>query len=232
MVWISSTSPTRADVASLLAVPRSLDDQLTVERLSAIRTGKRVDAGRPSARLEPRDRRLRRAGQLGQLLLRQAECLALLDDLLRDLREEPALVGIDVGEALANLSNASGLISHQCYNSKQAMDWFLIIVGLSAALMTIGPAAFVAVWATRRTLMWATLAATASAAGLIWWIELYRVFTGVGDLDGIFDCDPDCSTSQNTATNILSYFPMAMGAVLLVAVVAAGIGRLGRPSPT
>src|SRR6185312_12667507 len=53
-----------------------------------------------------RDRRLRRAGQLGQLLLRQPERLALLDDLLRDLREEPALVGVYVRKAFAELLEA------------------------------------------------------------------------------------------------------------------------------
>jgi hypothetical protein len=61
----------------------------------------RVDPRRPSSRLEASDRGLRRAGQLGQLLLGKAERLALLDDLLRDLREEPALVGVDMGEPFA-----------------------------------------------------------------------------------------------------------------------------------
>ena len=41
------------------------------------------------------------AGQLGQLLLGKPEGLPLLGDLLRDAREEPALVGVDVGEPFA-----------------------------------------------------------------------------------------------------------------------------------
>jgi hypothetical protein len=60
---------------------------------------KRVDAGRPPARFEARDRRLRRGGQLCQLLLREPASLALLGYLGRDTREEPTLVRVNVREA-------------------------------------------------------------------------------------------------------------------------------------
>ena len=80
--------------------PRSqLDDQLAVERLGDAE--QRVDPRRPAAGLEPRDRRLRRRGQFGQLLLGEPAGFPLLGDLLRDAREEPALVGVDVGEPFA-----------------------------------------------------------------------------------------------------------------------------------
>jgi hypothetical protein len=76
-----------------------VDDQLAVERLGDSEQG--VDARRATTGLEPRDRGLRRPGQFGQLLLREPARLALFDDLLRDAREEPPLVGIDMRKPLA-----------------------------------------------------------------------------------------------------------------------------------
>ncbi len=101
----------RAHFGPFRSCPRSqLDDQLAVERLGD--PEQRVDPRRPAARLEPRDRRLRRPGQLGQLLLGEAEGLPLIGDLLRDAREEPALVGVDVGEPFAKpLESIRGHIS-------------------------------------------------------------------------------------------------------------------------
>jgi hypothetical protein len=51
---------------------------------------------------------LRGSGQLGHLLLGEPARLALRRDLLRDAREEPALVGVDVGEALAEAFEGTG----------------------------------------------------------------------------------------------------------------------------
>jgi len=75
-------------------------------------------------------------------------------------------------------------------------------------------------WVRRRTNAWAWLAGAAAAAGVVWWIELYRVLTGAGDLDGMFDCYPDCSASQEAAWAILGYLPTAMGAVLILVFLA------------
>src|SRR5207249_495578 len=52
----------------------------------------RVDLRRAAARLEPGDRGLSRAAELGQVLLRQAAGRPLLRHLLGDPREEPAVV--------------------------------------------------------------------------------------------------------------------------------------------
>jgi hypothetical protein len=106
------------------------------------------------------------------------------------------------------------------------MDWFLILFGLGLALMIVGPALLILVSVMRRSTLSAFLAGAATLAGLAWWIELYRAMTGAGDLDGMFDCYPDCSTSQETAMAILGYLPMAMGAVLLLVLVAATIRHL------
>ena len=76
-----------------------LDDQLAVERLGDPQ--QRVDPRRAPSGLKPGDRGLSRPGQLGQLLLGETAGLALLRDLLRDTRKEPALIGIDVREPLA-----------------------------------------------------------------------------------------------------------------------------------
>ena len=59
--------------------------------------------GRPPTGLEPRDCRLSSPGQLGKLLLGEAVRLPLIGDLLGDLREEPAVVPVDVGKPLAQL---------------------------------------------------------------------------------------------------------------------------------
>src|SRR4051812_41145650 len=73
--------------------------QVAVERFRDAK--QRVDARRPSTGLEARDRRLGRAGQLGQLLLGETLRLPLRGDLLGDAREKPSLVGVDVRKALA-----------------------------------------------------------------------------------------------------------------------------------
>ena len=75
-----------------------VDLELAVERVRDAKEG--VDPRRPPARLEARDRRLRRAGELRELLLREPELLPARGHLVRDLREEPAAVA-DVREARA-----------------------------------------------------------------------------------------------------------------------------------
>lgn len=106
------------------------------------------------------------------------------------------------------------------------MDWFLF--GLGLTLMAAGPGLLILVWVTRRRAMWAVLAATATAAGCVWWIELYRVMTGAGDLEGMFDCYPSCSASQKAAGVILVYVPIAMGALLVGSLVASLVSSLRR----
>jgi hypothetical protein len=96
------------------------------------------------------------------------------------------------------------------------MDWLMIFFGLGLAVMTAGPGLLILVWALRRKPTWALLAALATVAGGVWWIELYRAATGAGDLDGMFDCYPDCSASQEAAEAILFYLPVAMGGTLVL----------------
>src|SRR5262245_48019987 len=91
---------------TLRASRAQLDREVAVERLRD--TEQRVDARRPTTGLEPCDRRLSRPGQLGELLLREPERLPLVGDLLGDLREEPALVGVDMGKPLAELFERLG----------------------------------------------------------------------------------------------------------------------------
>ena len=62
--------------------------------------------GRPPAPLQPGDRGLRRPGEVRELLLREAERLAALGDLVGDLREEPAV--LRVGDALAKALDRFG----------------------------------------------------------------------------------------------------------------------------
>ena len=76
---------------SALAARLQVDDELAVERVGDAK--QRVDARRPPATLEPGDRGLRRADQLGQLALRQSALLAPLRHLICHCSEEPAAVG-------------------------------------------------------------------------------------------------------------------------------------------
>ena len=69
---------------------------------------KRVDARRPAARLEARDRGLRRPADLGQLRLRKPELAPALGDLLGDLGEEPAVLGA----GKAHPQPLDGLLDH------------------------------------------------------------------------------------------------------------------------
>jgi hypothetical protein len=96
------------------------------------------------------------------------------------------------------------------------MDWLMFLLGLGLAVMTAGPGLLILVWALHRKPTRALLAALATVAGGVWWIELYRVATGAGDLDGMFDCYPDCSASQEAAGVILFYLPVAMGGTLVL----------------
>lgn len=105
------------------------------------------------------------------------------------------------------------------------MDWLFAI---AAALMTVGPLVLVMFWLIRRGQFRGLVAAAAAAAGAAWWIYVYLVASGAGDLGGVMDCYPDCSASQEIARGILGYFPMAMGAVLLLVFLVPVAGRLRR----
>jgi hypothetical protein len=67
-----------------------LDDELAVERVRNAKQG--VDARRPPAALEARDRRLGRSAKLRELALREAFRHSLLGDSIRYPREEPAAI--------------------------------------------------------------------------------------------------------------------------------------------
>ena len=91
----SSPRPRRCDRGSsrswsVLSLRPKLDDEVAVERLGDPK--QRVDAGRLAA-LEARDRGLRRPGDVGELLLREAGLRAALGDPIGDLGEEPAVLG-------------------------------------------------------------------------------------------------------------------------------------------
>ena len=68
-----------------------LDVQIAVERLGDAE--QRVDPRRPASPLEPCDRRLSGADQLGQLALGQSSGLPPLGDLVGHRSEEPTPVG-------------------------------------------------------------------------------------------------------------------------------------------
>jgi len=104
----------------------------------------------------------------------------------------------------------------------------MFLFGLGLALMVAGPGLLKLAWVKRPRAMWAVLAATAAVAGCVWWIELYRAMTGAGDLDGMFDCYPSCSASQQAAGVILFYVPVAMGALLVGLLVAMMVSSLRR----
>src|SRR5436190_770837 len=92
-----------------------LDDEVAVERRRD--SEQRVDARRASSALEPRDRRLRRAAELGELLLREAHLRPARGDPLGDLREEPALIRVRelAPELLERRLARLRLVSHVCY---------------------------------------------------------------------------------------------------------------------
>ena len=104
------------------------------------------------------------------------------------------------------------------------MDWLRILFGLGAALMTVGPALPLWIWARRRGRAWRFLGVVALIAGTAWWIDAYLVVSAAGDLGGIMDCYPDCSTTQDAATGVLGYAPTIMAAVL-VGLLLGGVTR-------
>ena len=105
----------------------------------------------------------------------------------------------------------------------------MFFFGLGLAVMTAGPGLLILVWVLRRKPTWAVLAALATVAGGVWWIELYRVMTGAGDLDGMFDCYPDCSADQEAAGVILFYLPVAMGGTLVLLLLMRLVGSIRSP---
>jgi hypothetical protein len=76
-----------------------VDDQLAIEGFCDAQQG--VDSGRPPPGLETRDGRLGGATELRELRLGELMRSALLDQLLGETGEEPALIWINVSEALA-----------------------------------------------------------------------------------------------------------------------------------
>ena len=90
-----------------------LNDELTIERVGHAEQG--VDTRRPAAALEASDRGLCRAAELGELLLREVACMTLLDDLVGDGREKPALLGFasdTVAEPLETAARRLVLLPH------------------------------------------------------------------------------------------------------------------------
>src|SRR5262245_58674585 len=92
-----------------------LDGELAVERVGDAEEG--VDSRRPAAALESRDRGLRGAAELRQLLLREADGGTSFRHLPGDLCEEPALIGM--GELATELFEGQVprplAVSHVCY---------------------------------------------------------------------------------------------------------------------
>ena len=108
------------------------------------------------------------------------------------------------------------------------MDTVMIVFGLAVALMTGGPAVLLAIWALRRTRIWALAAAAAALTSAAWWIDLYLVLSAAGDLGGMFDCYPYCSASQRAAGHILFHAPLLMGAVLFILLLVVVIRHVRR----
>ena len=96
------------------------------------------------------------------------------------------------------------------------MDWLLILFGLGVFLMVVAPVSLAVTWAIRRSRGVAIVGLATTTAAVVWLTTVYLFLTGARDLDGMFDCYPDCSTSQEGAGAILFYVPM------LTAVVFAG----------
>jgi hypothetical protein len=110
------------------------------------------------------------------------------------------------------------------------MDSLMILFGLGLALMSAGPGLLILAWAMRRGTTWALLAATATAAGVVWWIQLYRVASGKDELP--IDCySSDCPASAVRAGAILGYLPTAMGGVLAILLLVAVMRHLRRSHP-
>src|SRR5215470_7325765 len=82
--------PRRRAGQALRVAWNEIDVQVAVERVGDVQ--QRVDPGRAAAALEPGDRGLRRADELGELALRETLLEAPRRDMLRDLGEEPAAV--------------------------------------------------------------------------------------------------------------------------------------------
>jgi hypothetical protein len=103
---------------------------------------KRVDAGRPPAALEPGDRRLGRAHELGEIGLREPALFPAIRDLPGNLREEPALLcaGEPRSDSLHGLTHISIMLYIAVVRYRRS-----IAIG-SAALYLGSLIAFIAYW--------------------------------------------------------------------------------------
>src|SRR5438128_2747069 len=87
----TSMSPSGKRLRSLVPARLQIDDEIALECIGD--PEERVDPRGPASPLQPRDRRLGRADQLGELTLGQPSILPTLGDLVRHRGEEPATVG-------------------------------------------------------------------------------------------------------------------------------------------
>lgn len=111
------------------------------------------------------------------------------------------------------------------------MDSHFVIV-LAPFEMVVGPLLAVLYWAVRRTRLSSLTVLAVVAGAAAWWIDVWLIFTNVGDLSGIMDCYPGCSSSQETASAFLFVPPILMAVFIGVFVIAFVVGQLRRPRLT
>jgi hypothetical protein len=99
--------------------------------------------------------------------------------------------------------------------------------------MLAGPTLAILYWAVRRTRL-SLLTAVAVVAGAgVWWIDVWLIFaSNVGDLSGIMDCYPYCSSSQETASAFLFFPPILMAVFIAIFVIAFVVSQVRRPRST
>lgn len=149
-----------------------LDVQVGVEGVRDAQ--ERVDSGRSPSALEPRDRGLRRADELGEVGLGKPALLAPVGDLAGDLGEEPALLGS--GETSANSLHGLTHISIMLYIAivryALSIAAYISVVVLVMAITAASEGSVGAGWAE---LVWLTLIALHLAVGFSigrWWAIL------------------------------------------------------------
>jgi hypothetical protein len=112
------------------------------------------------------------------------------------------------------------------------MDGNAVVV-LALFEMVVGPGLAVLYWAVRRTRLSLVTSFVAVAGAAAWWIDVWLVFaTNVGDLSGIIDCYPYCSSSQEIASAFLFVPPIPMAVFIVAFVIAFAVGQVRSPRST
>jgi hypothetical protein len=89
--------------------------------------------------------------------------------------------------------------------------------------MSLGFPVAALAWAIWRTAFWTSTLIAAAALAAAWWVDVLLISSSTGDLSGVMDCYPDCSTSQDAANALLYLAPASMIGLVVVVIASAAM---------